>query len=159
MIFHPSFLVARLLTICLGLSLTAGWEIAATIHRAPIYSVAQVQRLLMDSPRAWSGRQVDVRALAGGCIPWAAPKHEPCIDEGPELVQLGPAGSGAALPLLCGSTRPLTALLWRIPWLGRRFLGLQALQPGALAVYRVQLSAHLEDGVRLVDSNPSCGPT
>lgn len=122
-----------------------------------VYTVAQVQADLTASPRAWKDREVLVRATGGGCIPWAMPRGEACVDEQPVLVQMGPAGLVASLPLVCGQMAPLPRFVRQFPWLHRWLPPPQVLSPGTLRVYRIQLPADPAGEALLLDSLPSCG--
>jgi hypothetical protein len=146
-----------------GLVLVAGGAGVGMSGRWPqtsnqIYTPAQLQALLANNPRAWVNRQVLVQAIGGGCIPWAARKGEPCVDEMPALVQQGGTGLVASLPLVCGHLAPLPRFARQLPWLRRWLPAPQILYPGTLWVYRVQLPAVPTDDALLVDSLPSCGP-
>jgi hypothetical protein len=142
---------------CLGLSLAAGWSIQSRAGPDPVYSVAQVNTYFADNPRAWRGRQIRVRGIGGGCIPWVAPRDAPCVDEGPELVELRAGTLVAALPLICGQDPPLPRYVRELPWLGRLLPAPQMLHPGTLAVYRIQLPRIPGYEALLLDSLPSCG--
>lgn len=124
----------------------------------PVYTVAQIHAALATTPRAWGHRQVLVQAIGGGCIPWAMPTDDACVDEQPVLVQRGSAGLVAALPLVCGQLAPLPRLVRQIPWLRRWLPAAQILDPGTLRVYRIQLPADPAGAALLLDSLPRCGP-
>lgn len=123
-----------------------------------VYTVVQLQAHLATAPRAWVNRTVLVRAIGGGCIPWAAPKDEPCVDDPPDLVQMGPAGLVAFFPLVCSQLDPLPRFVRRFPWLRRWLPAPQVLYPGPLRVYCIQLPAVPTGNALLLDSLPSCGP-
>jgi hypothetical protein len=124
--------------------------------RSQVYTVTQVQARLAEDPRAWADRQVRVRATAGGCIPWAAPKGSPCIDEQPALLEMGSTGMMAALPLVCGPRPLLFGFVPHLTWLGSLQPTLQTL-PNATGIYRIRLPAVPGSEARLLDSLPSCG--
>lgn len=150
------------LMVLVALMLVAGGTAAGMSGRwtpAPsqVYTVAQLHAHLANDPQAWVNRQVVVRAIAGGCIPWAAPKDEPCVDEQPALVQMGPAGLVSSLPLVCGVLPSLSRTLRKVALLRRWLPAPQILQPGKLMIYRIQLPAVPAGDVLLIDSLPSCG--
>lgn len=142
-----------------GLLLVTGVAAAQASRQdpGPVYTVAQVLARLAHDPQAWANRRVQVRASAGGCIPWAAPKGEPCIDEVPELVEMRAGTLVAALPVVCGQDPPLPEFVRALPWLGRLVPAPQALVPGKLAVYRIQLPRTSGYDALLLDSLPRCG--
>jgi hypothetical protein len=156
---RPRLLLAAagLVCVCLGLSLPLGWSIQSRAGPDPVYSVSQVARHLADDPQAWGGRRVRVRAVGGGCIPWAAPKGSPCVDEGPALVEMWAGTLMASLPVICGQDRPLPWFVRDLPWLSRLLRAPQVLIPGKLAVYRVQLPPASGHDALLLDSLPDCG--
>lgn len=150
-----------------GLALVAsGAGVDVNGHWVPrrderVYTVAQVHADLAASPRAWVNRQVLVQAIGGGCIPWAMPRADAridaCVDEQTVLVQMGPAGLVASLPLVCGQMAPLPRFVRQFPWLQRWLPPPQVLSPGTLRVYRIQLPADPAGEALLLDSLPSCG--
>ena len=147
-----------------GLVLVAGVPVVGLSDRwtqapRPVYTVAQLHAYLATTPRAWVNRPVVVRAIGGGCIPWAALKDAPCVDEQPSLVQLGPSGLVAALPLVCGQLAPLARFARQFTWLRRWLPAPQILYAGTLRDYRIQLPADPTGDALLLDSLPNCGPT
>jgi hypothetical protein len=141
--------------------LLAGGTVGASMSdhhdQTRVYTVAQLVTGQAHDPRYLANRRVLVRATAGGCIPWAAPKDSPCLDEGPELVEVRAGTLVAALPLICGRDRPLPRYVRELPWLGRLLPAPQVLHPGTLAVYRIQLPRIPGYEALLLDSLPSCG--
>jgi hypothetical protein len=151
---------SALLLALAGLLLVAGAARASMSSRqdqSRVYTVAQLVARQADDPRAWANRRVLVRGIGGGCIPWAAPNDSPCVDEGPELVEMRGDNLVAALPLICGQDTPLPKFVRELPWLGRCLPAPQVLYPGKLAVYRIQLPAIPGYDALLIDSLPSCG--
>jgi hypothetical protein len=137
-----------------GVGMSGRWTQASN----QIYTPAQLQTLLAKNPRAWVNRQVLVQAIGGGCIPWAALKDEPCVDEMPALVLQGATGLVASLPLVCGQMAALPRFARQLPWLRRWLPAPQILYPGKLWVYHIQLPAVPAGDALLLESLPSCGP-
>src|SRR5690348_101104 len=80
---------------------TAGVSMSGGRDQSQVYTVAQIVAHQAHDPRAWANRRVLVRAIGGGCIPWVAPTDSPCIDEGPELVEVRAGTLVAVLPVVC----------------------------------------------------------
>jgi hypothetical protein len=135
----------------------AGASINSGQGQGRVYTVAQIVARQADDPRAWANQQVLVRGIGGGCIPWAAPKGSPCVDEQPELAEMRADTLVAALPLVCGQLYSLPRLVRELPWLGHVLASPQVLYPGKLTVYRIQLPRIPGYDALLLDSLPSCG--
>jgi hypothetical protein len=118
-----------------GLALVASTVSHGASAFGPVYTVSGLAAGLADNPRAWMGRTVLVRGVAG----WpSCPPNASCAFAWPSLIDAG-ASMGRMLPLSMGPADPLLALLRRLPLVGRLVPGWQVLHWGRPAIYRVQV--------------------
>jgi hypothetical protein len=99
---------------------------------ASVYSVAQVRRGLLSTPRLWLGRTVWIRAqdiYPGGGVAW--------------LIDPGAKPSTQGLPITAGQWQTPTfprSLIW---WLSSNVPALRGMDGGRVEVYRITLTKPL----------------
>lgn len=109
---------------------------ALGLATGPVYTVAEVQRLVTRDPAEWTGRTVLVQG-------WAVADHarvDPnIVDRLDTLVDVQAQGWLPRLLVVRGRKDAVLAVLRRVPLLGRFAPRPQVLQRERLATYRVQL--------------------
>lgn len=123
----------------------------------PVYTVADVEHVLVQAPRAWSGRTVLVQGRVAVDRTWSPPDS---IVTRLALVDPGRADGLRPLYLQWGRPDPWLAVLRRLPLLGRLVPPPQRPRVGLPGIYRVRLagpSASPPGGADLVllDANPN----
>jgi hypothetical protein len=126
-------MLQRIIVVILPVLLVLAGMVALLSYRTgtPVYSVAQVRRGLLSTPRLWLGRTVWIRALdidPGGGVAW--------------LTDPGDKPSSQGLPITAGPWETPTfprSLIW---WLNN-VPGLQGIDGGRVEVYRITLTTPL----------------